>query len=174
MSTAVGGSFAGCGDDEVAGLYRSFSGRLRAIVRLDVRAPESVIEDACQFAWTRFVVHASEVQPEAAPVWLVRTAVHEALKLVRRDGRELSLEDVLETGGAGHVLSGWIDPEELVEVRERLDSIGCLPERQQRLVWLHGIGHSYTEMATATGYTRRTVERQLLRAKRRLRVATAG
>ena len=44
-----------------------------------------------------------------------------------------------------------------------------LPERQQRLVWLQGLGLSYTEMAAHEGATPRTVERQLMRAKKRLR-----
>ena len=58
--------------------------------------------------------------------------------------------------------------DELVEQRARLESIRTLPERQQRLVWLQGLGLTYTEMAGQTGETRRTVERQLLRAKRTL------
>jgi RNA polymerase sigma factor (sigma-70 family) len=43
-----------------------------------------------------------------------------------------------------------------------------LPQRQRQMVWLHGAGLSYVEIAAATGCTRRTVERQLLRAKRAL------
>jgi DNA-directed RNA polymerase specialized sigma24 family protein len=62
-------------------------------------------------------------------------------------------------------------PDELVEQRERLATIHHLPERQQRLLWLQGLGLSYAEMADSTGCTNRTVERQLLRAKRALKAA---
>ena len=44
--------------------------------------------------------------------------------------------------------------------------------RVRRLVWLQGLGLSYREMAGETGMTRRTVERQLMRARSSL--ADAG
>jgi DNA-directed RNA polymerase specialized sigma24 family protein len=62
-------------------------------------------------------------------------------------------------------------PDELVEQRQRLADISRLPARQQRLVWLQGVGFSYDEMAEREGCTPRTVERQLLRAKRTMRAA---
>jgi RNA polymerase sigma factor (sigma-70 family) len=49
-----------------------------------------------------------------------------------------------------------------------LSEVGRLPERQQRLVWMHAAGLTYVEMAGRTGESRRTVERQLLRAKGKL------
>jgi DNA-directed RNA polymerase specialized sigma24 family protein len=61
----------------------------------------------------------------------------------------------------------------LAEQRERLSSISLLPERQQRMLWLQGIGLSYADIAITTGCTTRTVERQLLRARRAIRQATA-
>jgi RNA polymerase sigma factor (sigma-70 family) len=68
---------------------------------------------------------------------------------------------------------GAPSPDELVEQRERLETIRILPERQQRLLWLHALGLSYTEIALYAGCTPRTVERQLLRAKRAVRRAAA-
>jgi RNA polymerase sigma factor (sigma-70 family) len=62
-------------------------------------------------------------------------------------------------------------PEEVFERRERLASIRLLPERQQRVLWLHALGLTYVEIARHTGYTTRTVERQLLRARRAAREA---
>jgi RNA polymerase sigma factor (sigma-70 family) len=158
---------------DVAELYCALSGRLEQLVRLDVRAPEQVIEDACQFAWSRLVHHADRVRREAALSWLAKTAVHEALKLIRREGRELSLDAELEHGGGWMLRGGAPSPDELVEQRERLETIRILPERQQRLLWLHALGLSYTEIALYAGCTPRTVERQLLRAKRAVRRAAA-
>lgn len=161
------GDATGIGD--VGELYVRLAKRLEQIVRVDVRAPDAVIEDACQFAWSRLVHHRDRVHRDTSLAWLAKTAVHEAFKLIRRDGRELSLEAALETAGDSTVRLGAPAPEELILARERLAQIGLLPERQQRLLWLHGLGLTYAEMAHRTGCTQRTVERQLLRAKRAVR-----
>jgi RNA polymerase sigma factor (sigma-70 family) len=161
------------GVGDVGELYGELSKRLEQIVRFDVRAPDTVIEDACQFAWSRLVHHRARVHRETSLAWLVRTAVHEAVKLIRRDGRELSLEAALETSGDAMLGLRAPAPEEVVVARERLAQIGVLPERQQRLLWLHGLGLTYAEMAHRTGCTPRTVERQLLRAKRTVRALEA-
>jgi RNA polymerase sigma factor (sigma-70 family) len=153
---------------EIGDLYVAFAARLVEIVSFNVRAPEAVIEDACQFAWTRMLHHRGRVRRDAVRAWLTRTATHQALKLVRREDRELSLDAILEPAGA--LARAGLTPalEDLIEQRGRLESIRGLPQRQQRLVWLHGLGFSYAEMARDCGYTERTVERQLLRGKRRL------
>ena len=149
-------------------LYRLLSPRLRQIVRSDVRASEPVIEDACQIAWSRLIRHSEQVRREAALSWLATTAVREAVKLARRDRRELSLDAELERTGELPLPSRAPGPAEVLELRDRLAELRQLPERQQRLVWMHAAGLTYLEMAERTGDTRRTVERQLLRAKGRL------
>jgi RNA polymerase sigma factor (sigma-70 family) len=109
------------------------------------------------------------VHRETAMSWLVSTAVHEALRLLRCTRRELSLEaadDALPRSGA--------TPAEVIEWRARLAELGRLPERQQRAVWLHGVGLSYAEIARHEGCTTRTVERQLLRARRAIRQPEAA
>ncbi len=162
------------GPGGVEALYRALSGRLEQIVRLDVDAPEVVIEDACQFAWTRLVVHSRRVRHEAALSWLAATAVHEAFKLIRRDRRELSLEAVLDQLGDRAFAETAAGPHELVERRERLAVTAQLPGRQRRFMWLHAVGLNYAEIAQVSGCTRRTVERQLLRAKRTARAVAAA
>jgi RNA polymerase sigma factor (sigma-70 family) len=154
---------------DVASAYRSLADRLEQIVRFDVRASDVVVEDACQFAWSRLMLHADRVRPESTLTWLTRTAIREAIKLIRRDDRELSLE--------ASALSAPTDlrplPEEHAEQLERLALVGRLPERQQRMLWLHALGLSYEEISVQLGCSRRTVERQLLRAKRSVRRAAA-
>jgi RNA polymerase sigma factor (sigma-70 family) len=154
---------------EVAELYRALSKPLERVVRSDVQAPAPVIEDACQFAWARLVHHRGTVRREAAFGWLVKTALHEAFKLIRRDGREVSLEAEIE---AGHDKPDHRPgPLDLYERRERLGTLGSLSARQQRLLWLYGLGFTYTEIAARDGCTPRTVERQLQRARATLREA---
>lgn len=153
---------------DVDELYRRLSPRLRQIVRCDVHASEAVIEDACQIAWSRLIRHSEHVRREAVLSWLATTAVREAFKLSWRDRRELSLDAELERMGELPIPSAAPGPAELVELRDRLAEVRRLPVRQQRLVWMQAAGLSYIEMAERTGDTRRTVERQLLRAKGRL------
>jgi RNA polymerase sigma factor (sigma-70 family) len=164
-----GAEWGAVGSRAVAELYCDLSKRLEQIVRLDVRAPDPLIEDACQFAWSRLVSHCDRVRRDTALAWLVRTAVREAIRLSRLDRRELSLEATLENAGESLLRLHAPTPDELLSQRERLAQTRRLPERQQRLLWLHALGLSYAEMAVHEGYTRRTVERQLLRAKRRIR-----
>ncbi|MDQ6817980.1 MAG: sigma-70 family RNA polymerase sigma factor [Actinomycetota bacterium] len=162
------GGGAGVGD--LGELYLALARSLERIVRHDVRAPEGVIEEACQFAWSSLAYHRHRVRRDAALSWLAKTAVHEACKLIRRGARELSLDATLEEGESAIRLRTSA-PQELVEQRDRLAGIRGLSERQQRLVWLQALGLSYAEMAAHEGYTSRTVERQLFRARSALRSA---
>jgi RNA polymerase sigma factor (sigma-70 family) len=150
------------GVGDVGELYALLARRLEQIVRLGVRAPDAVIEDACQFAWSQLLHHRHRVHRETVMSWLVQTAVHEALKLLRRDRRELSLEEAAEEAIPA-------TPIQLIECRERLAELDRLPERQQRAVWLHALGLNYAEIAVYEGCTTRTVERQLLRARQAIR-----
>ncbi len=156
---------------EVAALYLTLSPRLERIVRLDVRAPDAVIEDACQFAWSRLIHHCERVRRDAVLSWLAKTATHEAFKLIRREAREASLDEVLERVGDGSLPAAAPGPADVLEQRERLAELRGLPERQQRLMWLQLLGLNYAEMARHEQCTERTVERQLLRAKAKMREA---
>jgi RNA polymerase sigma factor (sigma-70 family) len=159
------------GVGDIAELYGSLARRLEQVVRLDVRASDAVIEDACQFAWCRLLHHSHRVHRETVMAWLARTAVHEAFKLLRRDRRELSLNAALGDGDGDE--PAWaVDPatpDQLLGCRERIREVCRLPERQQRVVWLHAYGLTYAEVAAHEGCTRRTVDRQLARASAALR-----
>ena len=123
-----------------------------------------VIEDACQFAWSRLVHHRHRVQRETVVTWLARTAVHEAFKLLRRERCQLPLEVAIDLRRAGVAPTSWSNA-------RAPRALAGLPERQQRLLWLHALGLSYAEIARREGCTLRTVERQLLRAKQRVKDA---
>jgi RNA polymerase sigma factor (sigma-70 family) len=139
------------------------------IVRSSVRAPDPVIEDACQFAWSRLLRQPERVEPERAAGWLVTTALREALKSLRRAGHETSLETMLENGIEFVSTGAERSPEPLVERRERLRTLASLSRRQQQLLWLYGLGLTYEEIARREGCTSRTVERQIQRARTVLR-----
>jgi RNA polymerase sigma factor (sigma-70 family) len=152
---------------DVARIYRNLAGPLEHVVLRVVRDSEPVVEDACQFAWSRLVRHRSRVREETAFGWLARTAIHEAFKLSRRRLRDLSLEGALEEGA--DPVAPTPEPWELLAERERMAGVRELAVRSQRFVWLHALGLSYVEMAAHERCTPRTVERQLVRARRELR-----
>jgi RNA polymerase sigma factor (sigma-70 family) len=151
-------------DPDVTELYRALGSHLTRIVKLDTNASDLVVEDACQHAWDRLIGRAAGLRRDCALSWLATTAVREARRLASRDAREVPLDDAAAPPTCDDVL----------ERREQLTLIRGLPERQQRLLWLQALGLSYEEMATYTGYTRRTVERQLLRARHTIRALAAG
>lgn len=154
---------------DVGELYRALAKPLERIVRVGIQAPDQVIEEACQFAWARLVLHRSRVRREGAFGWLVKTAMHEALKLVRRSGRDLSLEAEIESGDAQERSDPRPGPDDVCEQRDRLSRLDSLSRRQQRLLWLYGLGLTYDEIAAQDACSRRTVERQLQRARTTLR-----
>ena len=157
--------------EDVARLYRDEAARVRRLVRRHVNAPVPVIEDACQIAWCRLLIHRSRLRRQTAAAWLVRVAINEALRSMQRQRREQSLDALVEREAPGETpraMQRAATPslvEELAEQRARLASVEGLPDRQRKLMWLQGLGLSYREMAGETGMSRRTVERQLMRAR---------
>ena len=152
---------------DVNRLYLRLSGPLEQIVSGDVHAPDPVVDDACQFAWSRLLQHRERVREETVLGWLARTAVHEAFKLSRRRARELSLDQVVDDGI--DPVATAPGPWELLAQRERIASLGKLALRPQRCVWLRALGLSYEEMAAHERCTTRTVERQLAKGRAALR-----
>src|SRR5947209_13734672 len=121
---------------DLDGLYRSSAVRLAGIVRRELGAPEVVVEDACQSAWSKLVRHREAVGRETAFSWLTTTAVREALRIVARTEHEFSLEASLEDGvrAARLRLPAEEEPERLVAARLRIEDVRALPPRQQRLL----------------------------------------
>jgi RNA polymerase sigma factor (sigma-70 family) len=159
---------------EVEELYARLGRRLENRVRAGVTAPPAVIEDACQLAWSHLICHRQRVDAEHALAWLATTATREAFRLWAREQREQSLEQELEERGDSALPRRVPGPHELLEARQRLVRILGVSDRQRRLLWLHAFGLDYDEMAGHEGCTRRTVERQLLRAKRTVREIGRG
>ena len=157
------------GSGDVGELYAELAGRLERIVRREVRAEVPLIEDACQFAWWRLVVHANRVERRAALSWLAKTAVHEALKLVRREERYVSLEARLDGSGEAAIPSRSPRPDQVAEHRAQLELLRALPVRQRTVLLLQAAGFSHEETGGSLGMSGRTVERQIMRGRRKLR-----
>jgi RNA polymerase sigma factor (sigma-70 family) len=147
-------------------LYAVYAAQLRRIVAHQVRTSSANIDDACAFAWLQMLRY----QPgrETLLGWLVKTGTREAVRLDRRARRdEVFADGVDETHGVVPSIEVRL---EVLAAREAITS-ARLRQREADLLGAHVAGYSYVEIADANGITVRTVERQLLRAKRRLRHA---
>jgi len=153
--------------EDLATLYPRMAPALQRIVGRTVDAPASIREEACQLAWGQLVSHRDEIDPEHALGWLATTARREAVRLMRERDAHVSLDAEPFAAPRGSTPG-------LAESRRRLAQLNLLPERQQRIIWLRGVGYAATEIASHTGDSLRTVERQLALARRALRELEAA
>jgi RNA polymerase sigma factor (sigma-70 family) len=151
-------------------LYPELAPQLERIVVRNLGTSAGVVEEACQVAWGELALHRRKVTPGCELGWLVTVATRVALRKLRAARRQVSLDDAEQRQHLVRIGAVTPGPERTVELRARLASVQQLPVRQRRMVWMQGLGYGYDEIAQRTGDSRRTVERQLLRAKRHLRV----
>jgi RNA polymerase sigma factor (sigma-70 family) len=148
-----------------AELFERHATRLVRMVQGRTGAPRDVAEDACTFAWLQLL----RIQPERESIvgWLFVVAANEARRLLcaphhaeldENSGRDVS-----------SYRSRTVDVEVTVETYEALEEIADLSEQQVRIFSLHLAGLTYTEICAATGYSRRQVDRHIVRARARLR-----
>jgi len=149
-------------------LYAELAPQLERIVCANVQAADALLEEACQTAWSRLLAERVSLTPGTELGWLATTATREALRLVRIQRRDLSLEREREEQGELLELALEPGPERALELREQLAQVRRLPPRQHRLVMLQGFGYRYSEISAVTGDSCRTIERQLVRARRKL------
>jgi RNA polymerase sigma factor (sigma-70 family) len=158
--------------ERIADLYRHEAARVQRIVSRRVRAPEAVIEDACQTAWLRLCAHEDvALDARCAVKWLVITAMRESWR--RTTGsREIPVGGWLPEGGEHELPEPAVDVPDPCEVaidrdqwRERL---AALTDRERELLALQASGLTYAEIAARLHITVRTVERHLVRGRRKL------
>jgi RNA polymerase sigma factor (sigma-70 family) len=152
-------------------LYSDLQPQLVRILTSNLQAPEWIVDDACQTAWSTLLEHRETVLPGGELGWLSTTATRVALRLLRSEELADSLEEPPPPVHLDALRVREPGPARSFELRERLAEVKRLPVRQQRLVMLHGFGYEYDEIAAVTGETRRTIARQLTRARRQLRLA---
>jgi RNA polymerase sigma factor (sigma-70 family) len=152
----------------MAALYDELQPQLVRILSSNLQPPDWVIEEACQSAWSSLLQHRALVRAGGELGWLSTTATRTALRLMRRDPLVDPCEELPEPQRLDPRGAAASDPQRSLELRERLAEVRSLPRRQQRVLWLHGFGYEYGEIAAVTGDSRRTVARQLTRARQRL------
>lgn len=139
------------------------------------RMPVILADPEAWETWLDPAVHAGAARELLAPLLAEKmvVATREAIRLVRTQGRVTSLdEDHAATDPACQ--DRRVDLELTVEAREALERIGALTARQIRIFSLHLAGLTYQEISAATGHSRRSVERNVTRARARLRQTRPG
>jgi DNA-directed RNA polymerase specialized sigma24 family protein len=150
---------------DVESLFREHDPQLyRALRRrFDTSVPDALIEDACASAWTIAWAHREGIRDENPLGWLVTVARHEALALLRKRGREVCSEGLLELAGAEH------DPDTITEARECLALLAELNPNQGLALGLQASGPSYSDIAALTGKTLAWTNRHITEGRARLR-----
>jgi RNA polymerase sigma factor (sigma-70 family) len=158
-------------------LYERHQAALRRAVARAVNTSPELVEDACQAAWTILL----RAQPDRGPTlfaWLRTVAIHEAYRLLRRQGATVSLDALTDRAAdddsttAGDWLPALAEDrlEERLEARRALRALAALPDRQRQFVTWRAAGHSYEEIRElAGGVTYTNVNKHLTRGRRRLR-----
>jgi RNA polymerase sigma factor (sigma-70 family) len=162
---------------EIAAFYTQNQRRLRSAVRRDSGAAAEVVEDACQTAWAMLLRREDISLDSHGFAWLCQVARTTGLR--QATGRDTPAGALLPTEGGtpgepsepagerGDPLELALAHEHSRGLRERLLA---LRERERRYLALHAAGLSYREIAaTEGGVSLRTVERQILRARRKLK-----
>lgn len=145
-----------------AQLFRDFNDELmRTVARSTVASSPQTIEDACAFAWTKFI----EQQPDRGrnwQGWLFRTAQREVWALERQHAADWTVR-ATDIPLAGDDVTDLRD-----EVEDALSVLRQLPERLQRIVLLRALGFQYREIGEITGDSQARVHVLVKRANSRV------
>ena len=155
--------------EAIAALYACESGRLLARVAEELAGGRALAEDACQTAWLALLAREDVALDARGVAWLHAVALTAGARAAR--GRDVAAQPIVDrhaerAAGEGELVDRIV---ELEQLRERRARVMALPARQRRLLALQGLGLSYDEISALTGDSRRTVQRQLLRGRDRLR-----
>ena len=138
----------------------------------------SLAEDVVQTAFIRVAerIHQFDNERPFAP-WFFRIVVNDALKLARKQKRDVSLEEQLDEPTAQ--LAKWLadpdpQPEQLVEQKETrhiiLKAISSLPPSQRAVIVMrYYLDMSMWDMSTKMGRPLSTIKWWLRDARKRLR-----
>ncbi|MEA2716597.1 MAG: hypothetical protein QOI99_914 [Actinomycetota bacterium] len=115
-------------------LVARFAGRVRAVTRAH-RLRDADAEDVSQVTWLRLVSNLDNIrEPDRVGAWLVTTAAHECLRVIRRSGRQAGGEE----GWEDEIVSADPEPDARMLTEERDSALwramGGLSAQCQRLL----------------------------------------
>jgi RNA polymerase sigma factor (sigma-70 family) len=135
-------------------LVDRFAGRVWAVARAH-RLSNADAEDVSQVTWLRLVTHIDTIRdPERVGAWLATTARHECLRLLRKAGREIPVDEEDEMEPVLPV-DAPVDTRLLTDERDQVlrDALAQLSPQCQRLlrVLMADPEPSYLEVSAALG-----------------------
>ena len=149
---------------------------VRAVARA-YRLADRDAEDVSQTVWLRLVEHLGSIrEPRALPKWLITTAQHEALRLIRSNGRELPVDPL--TGPAARVADDVDVAAELLRAERQQalrDGLAELSPRDRQLLVLLVADPplSYQQISTVLGMPIGSIGPTRRRCLERLRATAA-
>lgn len=157
---------------QIEALYRRDAARLQRAVARRARADQTVIEDACAYAWVELLTNENvDVTADAIFGWLLLVATREAWRLANRDARASVRLDDPESGADP---ASSLDVEAQVQAREDLRLLDQLTPKQAEMMRLHAAGLDYNEIAERLGVTYTNVNKHLTKARKKLRDLRGG
>jgi DNA-binding CsgD family transcriptional regulator len=157
---------------QIAAFYAEHAATLEGAVARQLRVPPHAIEDACQTAWT-ILLSRLDVPLTAKASPALQGRPHH--RLPHRTPASSPSAPSCPEHEPGELPEHLAPVEDLDErVADRLDrraELQALTARERRYLALQATGLSYSEIATRELTSQRNVERQLMRAKRKLRQA---
>jgi RNA polymerase sigma factor (sigma-70 family) len=163
---------------QLAAFYAENQARLRRLVGRYSHANRHAVEDACQIAWAILVRRADIPLDGRGFAWLRTVALTTGLRgTAARDipaGGFLPAARGADPRELPEPTADQGDPLELVLASEHHEELHTklltLTERERRYLALQAAGLSYREIAAIeTGVSLRTIERQILRGRRKLK-----
>jgi RNA polymerase sigma factor (sigma-70 family) len=153
--------------EQIGAFFAANATRLQRTVTRAARAPEPVIEDACQAAWAILLRRADITLDERGFSWLATVAIREAWRDAS-SARETPVGGF--HGGRDDEMAEPAHPDDRsaeqralarIEHAERVDALRALKLREREALVLHGLGYSYNEIANLTNSSFTAVNRRL-------------
>jgi RNA polymerase sigma factor (sigma-70 family) len=134
-----------------------------------IRTTPEIVDDACSYAWMRFIV--CQPRRDSAFAWLSQVARNEALRLDRLAREQMSRERSLDDGERAENLApaNAEKADVALEFRELRDRLLELSPRQREAVLLHAAGWRYPELGERLGIGRSRLSHLISRGVRRMR-----
>lgn len=149
-----------------AQLFREFNDDLMRLVNSNVHSSSpQTVEDACAFAWTKFMEHQPD-RDQNWRGWLFRTAQREAWAIERALAavRDPADNHARFGYGPGVAPSAFDDMELQARVEDAISILRGLPERLQHVAMLRALGFRYRDIEEITGHKHGRVKTLVVRA----------
>jgi DNA-directed RNA polymerase specialized sigma24 family protein len=149
--------------------------RLLELVSGSVPVSHATADDACSFAFEQYLRRRphGQVYEEASAewgawLWLLRTAMRHAWRLHRREQCTELAGVRLQLNSSARRLTSAATPANRDVLISLLQDFRALRSRERRALSLVAAGASYGDIVARTGWSMRTVDRRLRRARTKL------